>query len=346
LFISNSAPILLSQTVIPVEDMKKTCYAIKMKIEENVSLKDKNWFCTGGKARFFCRPQNEHEFQQSLLWALKHKVKAAVLGEGANVLVSDDGFDGLIICPMMRKISLSFNQDKNFITADAGVNIQDCIDWCIDNSSLGLEEFSGIPGTIGGAVYINIHYFQFFLSQFLEQATLINTQTGEIKSFDNAWFNFGYDKSKLQEKEWLLLSATFALKPATDIQAAYAAGRRDEIIRHRNSRYPKEKTCGCFFKNFDKTQPPIAYLFDKLGFRGELKHGGAIVSSRHANMIINQDNATSSDIITLARIMQEKTLEVFGLLPQAECQFIGFDDCPLLKTIPKNRSSSNTVRLE
>ena len=315
---------------------KKTCYASNMKIEKNISLKDKNWFCTGGEARFFCRPQNASEFQQALLWAIKHKVKVEVLGEGANVLVSDDGFDGLIICPIMREISLSFNQDKNYVTADAGVSIQNCIDWCIDHNSLGLEEFSGIPGTIGGAIYINIHYFQFFLSNFLSHAILIDRQTGEIKTFDKSWFNFGYDKSSLQDKKWFLLSATFALKSATDVQAAYAAGRRDEIIRHRNSRYPTEKTCGSFFKNFDKAQnqPSVAYLFDKLGFRGELKHGGAIVSSRHANMIVNQGNATSSDIITLARIMQEKTLESFGLLPQPECQFIGFDDYPLLTPHP------------
>ena len=303
-----------------------------MEIKKNVSLKDKNWFNTGGTATFFCEPKTKKDLAEALTWAQKLNVKVEVLGEGANLLVSDEGFDGLIICPKLKNIFCK----QESVTVEAGTSIQECIDWSLQNNLVGLEVFSGIPGTIGGAAYINIHYFDAFFSQFIEKATIIN-KSGEIKTVTSDWFAFGYDTSTLQKKEWILVDATIQLKSATDIETAYSKGRRDEIIRHRNSRYPTEKTCGSFFRNFtqeellnsDNKLPFIAYYLDKLGCKGALSCGGAIVSPRHANMLLNKDNATSQDIINLAKKMQELVFKNFHILPQPECQFLGFKDYPL-----------------
>lgn len=309
-----------------------------MHIQHNVSLHDKNWFATGGPARFFCEPTTENEFVASVHYARDNGLKTFVLGAGANILISDDGFDGLVIRPQIKTI-ISHPADP-LVTAGAGVGIQELIDCCLDNLKIGLEDFSGIPGTVGGAMYINIHYFKHLLSQFVVSARVIEASSGLVYDVSPDWFGFGYNQTKLLEKNHFLVSATFALKPVDLMQAAYARGRRDEIIRHRVTRYPNANTCGSFFRNFlpeevlqsidGKKIPFVAYYLDKIGVKGQLRVGGASVSHQHANMLVTSDNATSGDVINLARTMQEMVHAQFGLLPQAECQFIGFSTHPLL----------------
>ena len=311
-------------------------------MRKNVSLNDKTWFKTGGSANFFAEPVSQKDFSDALNFARENNLKIFLLGCGANVLISDDGFDGLVIKPANKDFEiLPAQDDEVFVRADAGAEIQNFIDFCLDNNIIGFEEFSGIPGTIGGAVFINIHYFNFLLSQFLISARVINKSTGKIEEVDCDWFNFGYDRSRLHDGEQILFDATFKLKKADDAETAFARGRSVEIIRHRENRYPTERTCGSFFKNFlpeeihfeinGKKQTHVAYYLDKLGIKGELKIGGASVSRKHANMIENDGTATSADIANLARKMQELVKEKFGLVPKPECQLIGFKNYPLLK---------------
>ncbi len=309
-----------------------------MKIEQNISLHDKNWFRTGGCARYFCEPTTEQEFADALAFAREYKLDICMLGEGANVLVSDEGFDGLVIRPQLT--ALTINERESQVTAGAGVAIQDLINFCLDHCLLGLEEFSAIPGTVGGSAYINIHYFQFFLSHYLVKARVINRQTGHISDVDTAWFHFGYDQSALFDKQHYVVNATFALKQGDALDAAYAKGRRDEIIRHRKARYPYANTCGSFFRNFlpeevsyevnGKKIPFVAYYLDKIGVKGALRVGNAAVSHQHANMLVTSVGATSRDVIELAKSMQRMVHEQFGMTPHAECQFIGFKENPLL----------------
>ena len=133
----------------------------------NVSLKDKNWFGVGGEARFYCEPHTGQEFEQALAFARERSLAIVVLGEGANSLISDEGFDGLVIRPQMRSVHIiDLDEQSVLVEAGAGVSLGALISHCLDNNITGLEEFSGIPGTIGGSVYINVHYFEFLLSQF------------------------------------------------------------------------------------------------------------------------------------------------------------------------------------
>ncbi len=317
----------------------------------NVPLHDKNWFQTGGLARFYCEPKTLDDWKQAILHTQKHQIPLFVFGQGANILISDEGFDGLAIRPIGKNIEicispiLQYTDDKQksshsaYVKADAGVILHDLIEWCLNNNILGLEEFSGIPGTVGGSVYINLHYYQFLLEHFLIEAEVLDVENQTIMTVPCSWFNFGYNTSKLHKKKHILISATFALKHATPFECMYARGRRTEIIRHRTARYPSTHTCGSFFSNFDTNEVSIisngkkmiyvAYYLDKLGIKGELSVGDAIVSYQHANMIVNRGNATSNDIVSLARIMQEKVYEEFGLIPHPECQLIGFKDYPL-----------------
>jgi UDP-N-acetylmuramate dehydrogenase len=229
--------------------------------------------------------------------------------------------------------------NKARIRAEAGVVMQDLIDFCLKNELTGLEEFSGIPSTVGGAFYINLHYFEFLLSDFFLNGRVISRETGELREVGPDWFRFGYDQSRLHEHDFFLVDAVFEVEKSTAMEAAYATGRRDEIIRHRDRRYPDSNTCGSFFRNFhpdeveftvgDQKMIYVAYYLDNLGVKGRLSHGDAAVSSKHANMIVTQDGAQSSDVINLARKMQELVQENYGIMPQPECQLIGFREYPL-----------------
>lgn len=304
----------------------------QMLIKKNVSLADKNWFKTGGYAHWYTEPRNEIEMAEALQFAKNASIPVYMLGDGANVLISDQGFDGLVIKPMLKTITV--DAEHGHITAQAGVLIKDLIDTSLANNLIGLEEFSGIPGSVGGSVYINIHYFSFLLSDFLTSARVIEKNSGTIETVDHAWFNFGYDHSKLFEKNYYLIEATFKVKKGDDFTQAFARGRQTEIIRHRNNRYPTSNTCGSFFRNFHEHEiihsingkkiPFVAYYLDKLGIKGELTMGKASVSHQHANMIVTKPGATSTDVVGLACKMQDMVYDCFELLPQPECQLIGF----------------------
>ena len=309
-------------------------------IQQNIALGDKTWFQTGGPAKFYCEPTNAQEFKAALEFAKSQKLEIFILGAGANVLISDEGFDGLVIKPQIKEFSYQKLTDGSaLVTAGAGLPFPDLINLCLENQILGLEEFSGIPGTVGGATFINLHFFKFLLSQFLTSATVINAETFETLNVDQNWFDFGYNQSKLQDHEYYLLDATFKLRSATELETAYAQGRSSEMIRYRAWRYPAKNTCGSFFRNFhdhevthyvgDKKMIFVAYYLDNFGTKGTLRVGDAIVSHQHANMLVNLGCATSQDIISVAREMQRLVWEKFGLVPQPECLLIGFKKFPL-----------------
>ncbi len=303
----------------------------------NIPLADKNWFQTGGPAKFYAEPNSPEQFSQALLFAQKNKQEIFLLGEGANILISNEGFDGLVIRTQLKQIS----HHENLVTAGAGVSLSVLINYCLDNQLIGLEEFSGIPGTVGGAVFINLHYFEFLLSQFLLSAKVICKTTGTIKTVDNSWFHFGYNQTTLHENNCYLLEATFQLKKASQLETAFARGRQKEIIRHRARRYPQSHTCGSFFRNFHpeevnleingKKMIFVAYYLDKIGIKGNLRIGNAMVSYQHANMIVNCGNGTSADIIAVAQKMQNLVYDQFGIIPKPECRLIGFKNYPLRK---------------
>lgn len=323
-----------------------------MKIQKNVSLKDKNWFKTGGNSKFYCEPQTENDFIDAINFANKNNLEIFMLGKGANILISDKGFNGLTIHPKNEEIYIS----NETVTAQAGVDIQNLIDKCLDNNLIGLEDFSNIPGNIGGATYINIHYFDKFLSDFLIRAKVINKKTAKIIKVEKEWFNFGYDQSTLQQKEYYLIEATFKLKKVSEIESAYAKGRRDEIIRYRQRQYPTQNTCGSFFRNFhehevtlkinDQKMIFVAYYLDKLGIKGNLKVGKAQVSYKHANMIVTEDGATSSDVINLVEKIQELCFKQYKIIPKPECQLIGFKENILKNIKPNNFKILNYKNME
>ena len=312
-------------------------------LEESVPLHDKNWFQTGGSARYFCAPKNVAEIMAVLDFARAYDVPLHILGEGANTVISDDGFDGIIMRPALTSLKVLPSEKKSvLVQAGAGVSVRDLITFSLDHGGIGLEEFSAIPGTVGGSVYNNLHYFEYAFSDFVVSAEILNKETGTIETVDNKWFSFGYDFSTLHKKQHIVFSVTFSLNAADEKMVIYTRGRRAEIIRHREKRYPCANTCGCFFRNFYDNEVQliingkkiiyVAYYLDALGLKGALRIGNAMVSHQHANMIVNCGNATTADIIAVARAMQERVRDSFGIMPHPECELVGFKKYPLHKS--------------
>ena len=145
----------------------------RLHIQENVPLADKNWFKTGGPARFYCKPKTEFEFAQALQFAQEKNIEIFILGQGANILISDDGFDGLVIHSDLQNIShVNLDAHHALVAAGSGTVFNNLIEYCLQNNLTNLEEFSGIPGTVGGSVFINLHYYDFFLADFLVEAKI------------------------------------------------------------------------------------------------------------------------------------------------------------------------------
>jgi UDP-N-acetylmuramate dehydrogenase len=313
-----------------------------MHIAENISLLERSWFRTGGTARFYCEPTDANDMQRALAFARATGVDVAVIGDGANLLINDGTFDALVIRPAATTpaIAPGAGKDELHVTAGAGVLMDTVIAAALDAGAIGLEDFSGIPGTVGGALFINLHYLEHFIADHLVRARIIECASGAVSDVTPDWFGFGYDTSALHLRRHVVLDAVFRVQRVSATDVAYARGRRAEIIRHRQRRYPTERTCGSFFRNFLPSEINfgingqkilhVAYYLDKLGVKGELAVGDAVVSHKHANMIVNNGTATAADIVALARRMQTLLQARYGIVPQPECQLLGFAQPPLL----------------
>ena len=203
-------------------------------IQQNIPLADKNWFKTGGNAEYFLAPEEKKTLQEGLAWAKQNNLAVTIIGEGANILISDDGIKGLVINLQNKKMQIIDGR----ITIDAGVSMHDAIEYALKNNWGGLEDFGGIPGSVGGAVCMNIHYFNALLSDFIETVTVLDQESLEITEQPKSWCNFGYNKSIFLDKKQIVIAVTLRLKKLTLEETAYARGRHDEIVRQRSRRYP------------------------------------------------------------------------------------------------------------
>ena len=310
-----------------------------LEIFKNIPLAEKNWFKTGGSAKFYCEPQTTTDIKLALNFANKNNLEVFILGQGAHVLISDDGFDGIVITPKMKRISHIFYESYVLVNAQAGATIFELIEYCMKNSIIGLEEFAYIPASVGGALCNNIKYFSKNIGDYVACSKILEKSTNKIINVEQKWFNSGYNTSKLKNENHILLDTTFKLKPGTKLECAYAKGRHDEIIRQRKSRYPTKRTCGFFFRNFTKKEVELTnnkttnviYYLSKLCIAGNLNICGAHVSHKHPNMLATKIGTNTNNIIDLAIEIQKMCYKKFGLIPQPECKLVGFKKYPLIK---------------
>jgi len=278
-------------------------------------------FGTGGKAKYFISAMSADGIISAIRGAKKLNIPCFVIGGGSNLLVSDEGYEGLII--KVNVLGMRLASDM-VIESGAGEDLMDLVHFATANSLTSLEFAAGIWGSVGGAVYGNAGAYGGEIGSVVSELTLLH-RDGRTETVSREYCQFGYRDSCLKKTGDVIVSARFALKRGD--KAAISA-RVDEILRDREAKHPSHgNSAGCFFKNItDRSQPhgklPAGKLLEEAGVK-HLSVGGAHVYEKHANIIVNSGNATSKDIRQLADIMKRKVLDRFGVELEQEVIQIG-----------------------
>lgn len=268
-------------------------------------------FRVGGPARFLVLVESKAVLQK-LISALEYLAYPYfVLGLGANVLASDQGYDGVVIKLNCQKIE----HNDVFVYADAGAKLGAVVNYARDHGLTGLEWATGIPATIGGGVYMNCGAFDHSLSDVIVMVDVL--QKGQVKTLTANQLDFGYRHSLFMEEPAVILGAYFRL--AKD-EPAKIATQMQEILTKRR-RHPHEPSAGSVFK---RPQPNfyVGQVIENLGLGGYMV-GGAQVSPQHCNFIVNQGGATCRDILQVLYHVQDTVEKATGVLLETEIIFLG-----------------------
>ena len=289
---------------------------IKSKIKSNILLdydmRKSTWFRAGGNALGYVIVNNISDLKTIFSYA--DQIKYYIVGVGSNLMIRDGGFDGLII-----KLGKNFNKikiNKDTLSAGAGVLDVNLAKFALKNSIKDFEFFSGIPGTIGGAIKMNAGCFGSQTADILKRILVLN-KLGKIEYLTKNELGLKYRSSNLTD-ELVVLKADFICKYSS---VSEIIEKKNSIKLKRESSQPiKEKTSGSTFKN-----PPgefAAALIERAGCKG-MKNGGASVSTIHSNFIINNGDATALDIENLGKKIIKQVHEKFGITLEWEIKIIG-----------------------
>ncbi|MCE7897957.1 MAG: UDP-N-acetylenolpyruvoylglucosamine reductase [bacterium] len=308
-----------------------------MNIQTKVPLAKHTYFKLGGIADQFVEAKTKDDLIEAVRYAIESKLPYFVLGGGSNVLVSDTGFRGLVIKNRTSSVKLKgfaggvekgrLDLKEAIVEADSGVTANYLIRYTLDEGLAGLEDMLGLPGTVGGAVYNNSHHLDKLFGDHIIEVEILD-HAGKIKKYTNAECQFAYDYSIFHKTKEVILSASFQLSRG-DKTALWSIAT--EAVKRRSSTQPLGlPSSGCMFKNISladrmRLGVPTAsagYLIDKAGLKG-LRVGGAVVSDVHANFIINDGTATSSDVLALVDTVKQKIKDKFGVSLAEEVIKIG-----------------------
>jgi len=269
---------------------------------------------TGGPADYLAFPTNIQETKSLLAYANEEKLPVTVVGNASNLIVRDGGIRGLVmILTKMNQITTS----GNTVTAEAGAALIKTTQVAQSQALTGFEFAAGIPGSVGGAVFMNAGAYGGEISEVALSAEVL-TPTGEIRTLTKDEFDFGYRHSSIQDYKDIVLTATFALTPG-DGQAIQAT--MDDLNARRAAKQPLElPSCGSVFKR--PTGHYTGQLIQEAGLQG-LKWGGAQVSTKHAGFIVNIDHATATDYLELIHHIQDVIWEKDQVHLETEVRIIG-----------------------
>ena len=287
-------------------------YGIEFSIYEPMSRH--TTFKIGGNADVFVLPQNEDELIFCIESAKKCAVPYFVLGNGSNLLVSDDGVEGVVICLLnMKHIKIS----GDTAVVSAGQNLMSFCMTLQRQGLSGLEFAYGIPGTVGGAVYMNAGAYGGEIKDCIASVRYLD-KSGKICVVDKEHMHLGYRSSIFQENGGIILSAELRLKKDS---CENIIQRMNGYISRRKEKQPLEfPSAGSTFRRPEGNY--AGTLIEKSGLKGE-KIGGAQVSEKHAGFVVNTGGATSRDVILLIEKIQAKVLNDSGVKLQTEVIFLG-----------------------
>jgi UDP-N-acetylenolpyruvoylglucosamine reductase len=283
-------------------------------IEENVPLSRFTTLGTGGPASWFAKPQTLDDLTAALEWAAERGVAVSVVGLGSNLLVADEGVDGLVL-KLAGKLAEAATEGERLV-AGGGAPLAVCLHRARAASLGGFEFACAIPGTVGGGVKMNAGAYGGEIVRVLERALVVSAEAAEWQA--PAELGLEYRRSRLGEGE-VVARAEFKLAPTPteEIKATIA-----EMQAQRKAAQPTNKrTFGSVFKN-PEHELSAGRMLEACGLRGH-RIGGAQISPRHANFIENADGARSDDAIALMAEARRRALEEFGVTLEHEVQLLG-----------------------
>jgi UDP-N-acetylmuramate dehydrogenase len=282
-----------------------------LKVEFDKSLKKHTTFGVGGNAKFFITANSLYTFSQAIELLKAYKKKFKIIGGGSNVLVSDKGFNGAIV--KLKLFDVYFS--GGLVRAMAGASLKELSDFCLANSLSGVESLVGIPATVGGAVTMNASAFGQSISDFISFVEVL--EDGKIKKIDKKDCQFSYRNSRFKGKNLPIVAVNFDFKKddrlAIENRIKYGLEKRKQT-------FPQGKSCGSVFKNPDGDF--AGRLIEQCGLKG-YRVGGAIVSDKHANFIINDKNASATDVQTIIKTIKSLVKTQTGIILQEEVERLG-----------------------
>lgn len=283
---------------------------------ENVSLSKYTTYRVGGIAKIIVYPDNIDKLIELLEYLDKNNIKFKVLGKGSNLIFSSKIYDGVII--VLDKLC-NIEIKKNIINVEAGYSIIKLSNEAAKLGLSGLEFASGIPGTIGGGVFMNAGAYLSSFSDIVRTVTFLD-ENYDIKTYNLEELEYSYRNSILRERNYIVLSAELELTPKTPEEIKHIiSDRRERRLQSQPLEFP---SAGSVFRNPEGDY--AGRLIEEAGLKGE-KVGGAMVSTKHANFIINYNNATGEDIKELIEIIEKKIKEKYNINLVLEQELVNFD---------------------
>ncbi len=269
-------------------------------VKYDESLKKYNTFNVGGTADVIAFPSSIEELLKVLNFIKEYKVKYMILGNGSNVIFSSKNYEGIII-KLDNFNNISFEDDK--VTVDSGYSFIKFSNELCNKGISSFEFATGIPGTIGGAVYMNAGAYKSSISEVLDSVTFLDDKL-KIKTIKNKDCKFGYRDSIFKHKNYIILSAKFNIKKGNvDEIKALVEDRREKRL---NTQPIEQKSAGSTFRNPDLI--PAWKVIDECGLRGK-RIGGVSVSNKHSNFIVNDNEGTGEDIKELIDLIKKEAKE-------------------------------------
>jgi len=321
---------------------------MKAIFQKNVELAPFTTFKIGGKADYFCKVNNLKELKTALKEAKKMNQPIFILGGGSNILVSDEGFRGIVVKNQNSKMTLRGVQQGSKIQNDklkfkifceAGILLSQLVAKSLEIGATGLEWAIGIPGTVGGAICGNSGAYGKNLGEITKKVQVLNLKTLTLKNYSHRDCQFGYRESIFKKIPCVILSAVLELKKGSAFASrqliqAYLEQRKSKIPPHPSAGSvfknieinkklsPKLKEIASQFKKFGKI--PAGYLIESCGLKGK-RIGGAEISKQHANFIVNINKAKARDVLALINLCKKEVKRKFGVELQEEAKLVGFN---------------------
>ena len=298
-----------------IEDLRKIIPEENLKINE--PMYKHTSFKTGGPAEYYVIAKTIEEIDETIKYAKNNEIPLHIIGNGSNILVLDEGVKGIVLKIALEEITIQKNKDNAKVICGAGVKVMALAQKLKQEEITGFEELSGIPGTIGGANYMNAGANGKEMKDIIIETKVLNKENGKIEILKKEDQQLSYRNSIFKNKKYIILEVTFDLLKGNfeDIEK-----KMNEYWTKRKENQPLEKpSAGSTFKrgkNYITSK-----IIDESGLKG-YSIGGAQISEKHAGFIVNKGNATSKDILDLIEYTKRKVFEKYGITIEEEIEIM------------------------